>query len=107
MSTKSSIVYIDKDGSHIYWESQMRGNKYDGIVGVVDLAHVLEIFNDLAANNIYIKFDGLMSGYFRKNTLHLWHSDLSDFEVDNQDLIFEIKEDSSLSEYFCTQLIKK
>jgi len=106
MSTKSSIVYINKDGSHIYWESQLRGYKYDGIVGVVDLSHVLEINNDPATNNIYIKFSGLMNGYFKSNTLHLWHSDLSDFEIDKEDVVFEIKEDSALSEYFCSQLIK-
>lgn len=106
MSTKSTIVYIDQDGSHIYWESQLRGNKYDGIVGVIDLRNVSEVINDPAANNIFIKLGGLMMGKFTNDTIHLWHSNLSDFEIDKEDVIFEIKEDSALSEYFISQIIK-
>lgn len=79
MSTKSSIIYIEQDGSHIYWEGQMRGRKHDGIVGVIDLRHVIEFINEPDANNIFIKLGGLMLGYFKNNTIHLWHTNLSDF----------------------------
>lgn len=109
MSTKSSIIYIYQDGSHIYYESNNRaiinGQEHSAIEGVIDKQNI-KSFDSYSDENVFIYLTGNMAGIFKNDRIHFWANDLLQNEIDvDGDYCFEIRPGSSLADYFLSQLI--
>jgi hypothetical protein len=109
MSSKASIIYIEKDGSHIYWETNQRDitGKHFAIIGAINMRNVIETITDPAKDTTVIKLGGNMLDIFLNNTIALDLSAIEDYSNDEDDIWFVIKPGHPFADVFMRQIINK